>query len=84
MQKTHYNDLLISRKEELIDLQQESILAAQNERKKAIRDLVEDGIQKRTFSIKELIDKYNDALDSQKTCMTSKRKLQSRQKYRFS
>lgn len=60
-----YNTEIIARKEELIDLQRQSILAAQDE-KEAIRDLVREGIEKELSYLKDLIDNYNEALDSQK------------------
>lgn len=60
-----YNETLIERRKELLELQQESILAAEDE-KDAIRDLVEEGIELQLDSLKELIEKYENALDSQK------------------
>lgn len=59
------NQTLIDRKEELLELQQESITAAEKE-KQAIKDLVEQGIDKELDALKKLIDEYEDALDSQK------------------
>lgn len=59
------NTKLIERREELLDLQRESILAAEDE-KQAIKDLVKDGIEKELDALKDLIDKYTEALDSQK------------------
>lgn len=59
------NTKLIERRQELIDLQRESILAAEDE-KQAIKDLVKNGIEKELDSLQELIDKYTNALDSQK------------------
>lgn len=58
-----YNDDLIQRREELLELQQESILAAEDE-KQAIADLVEDGINIELDALKDLIDTYEDSLDS--------------------
>lgn len=60
-----YDQELIAKRQEYLDLQRESILAAQQE-KEAIRDLVEEGINLELDSLQELIDEYNDALDSQK------------------
>ena len=60
-----YNQDLINRRQELLKLQQESISAAEDE-KNAIKDLVQEGIEKELDSLQKLIDKYNDALDSQK------------------
>lgn len=60
------NTKLIERRNELLDLQRESILAAESE-KQAIKSLVEEGIKKELDSLKDLIDTYLDALDSQKS-----------------
>lgn len=60
-----YNVDLIKRREELLGLQQDSILAAEEE-KQAIIDMVEEGINLELESLQDLIDKYNEALDSQK------------------
>lgn len=60
-----YDQDLINRRYELIELQQESILAAESE-KQAIIDLVNEGIQAELDALKELIDAYNESLDSQK------------------
>lgn len=59
------NKDLIERRYDLLDLQQESIQAAEDE-KQAIKDLIKDGIEKELDSLQDLIDKYEDALDSQK------------------
>lgn len=60
-----YDQELIKRRQELLELQQESIMNAEEE-KEAIRDLVSDGIDKELDSLQSLIDKRNEALDSQK------------------
>ena len=60
-----YDTELLKRREELLELQRDSILAAEDE-KQAMIDLVEEGIQAELDSLKELIDTYNDALDSAK------------------
>lgn len=60
-----YNQDLVDRKQELLELQQESILAAEDE-KDAIVDMVKDGIELELDSLQDLIDKYTDALDAQK------------------
>lgn len=60
-----YNIDLLERREELLDLQRESILAAEQE-KQAIKDLIKNGIEAELDSLQDLIDKYNDALDAQK------------------
>lgn len=59
------NTLLIERREELLKLQQESILAAEAE-KQALISLVEEGINIEIESMRELVDSYIDALDSAK------------------
>ena len=63
--KDPYNQELIDRRKELLELQQESIIAAENE-KEAIKDLVEEGIDKQLESLQDLIDKQGEMLDSQK------------------
>lgn len=63
--KDPYNQDLINRRQELLELQQESILNAEQE-KDAIKDLVEQGIEKELDSLSDLIDKRNEALDSAK------------------
>lgn len=56
---------LINRKRELEDAQWACVSAAQKE-KKAMRDLVEDGIKYELDALKELIDEYKEALDKAK------------------
>ena len=60
-----YNQDLIDRKEELLGLQRDSILAAEDE-KQAMIDLVKEGIDAQCDAMKDLIDKYKEALDSAK------------------
>lgn len=60
-----YNTILIERRKELVEAQRESILAAQQE-KESIRDLVREGFDAQLSSLKNLIDEYNDAMDSAK------------------
>lgn len=60
-----YDTELEERYREMIALQQEYILAAEDE-KNAIRDMVEEGIQLELEALQEKIDKYNEALESQK------------------
>ena len=60
-----YDKALIARKQELIELQQESILSAEEE-KQAIISLVEEGISLELDALQSIIDKYEEALDSQK------------------
>lgn len=55
----------IKRRNELLELQQESILSAKSE-KEAIADLVSQGFEAQKNALKELIDEYTNALDVQK------------------
>ena len=56
---------VINRRRELVELQRESILAAESE-KDAIRDLVEEGINLELDALQERIDLHNKELDSMK------------------
>lgn len=62
MAQDPYNADLIKRKEELLKLQQDSILVAEDE-KQAMVDLVKEGIEKELAALKELVDAYTKALD---------------------
>ena len=66
---------LEERYREMISLQQEYILAAQDE-KEAIRDLVSNGIELELDALQELIDKHNEALDSQKDLYDYQKQVQ--------
>lgn len=77
--KDPYNQELVDRRKELLELQQESIMAAENE-KEAIKDLVEDGINKQLESLQDLIDKYSDMLDSQKDMYDYQQEISEKQK----
>lgn len=59
-----YNDDLINRKQELIKAQQDAINAANGE-KNAIKDLISEGFDAELSSLQGLIDKYEEALDSE-------------------
>lgn len=74
-----YNKDLIARKQELLGLQQESILAAKSE-KQAIADLVNEGIELELDSMKELIDKYTEALDNAKDLYEYQKKVNEQTK----
>ena len=74
-----HNQELIDRRRELLELQQESILAAEDE-KQAIKDLVEDGINAQLDSLQDLIDKYTDMLDSQKDMYDYQKLITEKQK----
>ena len=69
-----YNQELIKRRQELLELQQESILAAEGE-KQAIVDMVEEGINLELEALHELIDSYTEALASQKDLYDYQRKI---------
>lgn len=60
-----YNTNLIERRDTLLQLQRDSILAAEQE-KSAVASLVQEGFNKELDSLKELIDSYEEALDSAK------------------
>lgn len=63
--KDPYDQELISRRRELLELQRESILSAEDE-KNAIKDLVEEGINLELDALQERIDLHNEELDSMK------------------
>ena len=77
--KDPYNQTLVDRRKELLELQQESILAAEDE-KEAIKDLVEDGINKQLESLQDLINKYNDMMDAQKDMYDYQKEIAEKQK----
>ena len=63
--KDPYDTELIERRETLLGLQQQMIQSAEGE-KDAIKDLVSQGIRLEIESLKDLIDKYEESLDSAK------------------
>lgn len=65
---------LISERDELLKKQQEAIKNAQSE-KEAIKSLVEQGIKAELDALKELIDKYVNALESQKELYEYQKKI---------
>lgn len=69
-----YNTKLLERRNELLEKQRQSILAAEDE-KEAIRDLVEEGIQLEIDHMKELIEKYKSAIEAQKDLYDYQRKI---------
>lgn len=69
-----YNQTLIDRRNEVLGLQRESILAAEEE-KNAIVNMVEEGINLELDALQERIDKYNEALDSQKDLYEYQKKV---------
>ena len=72
--KDPYNTDLIERRQELLELQQKAILAAEDE-KQAMIDLVKDGIEAQLDSLKDLIDAYTDSLDSAKDLYDYQKKV---------
>jgi len=64
--KDPYNTDLITQREKLLKLQQDSIKAA-NDEKDAMVALVEEGIKAQLDALKELIDSYEDSLDAAKS-----------------
>ena len=69
-----YDTDLIARRETLLQLQQQSILAAEQE-KNAVKSLVEEGIQLELSSLRDLIDAYKDSLDSAKDLYEYQKKI---------
>lgn len=63
--KDPYDQELINRRRELVGLQREMILAAEDE-KNAMKSLVEDGIELELDALQEKINLYQESLDSQK------------------
>lgn len=72
--KDPYNTELIKRREELLGLQQDSILAAEDE-KQAIVALVEEGINLELQAMQDLIDAYTESLDSAKDLYEYEKKI---------
>ena len=72
--KDPYDQELINRRKEILELQREMILNAQQE-KEAIRDLVEEGINLELEALQELIDKKNEELESEKDLYEYQKKV---------
>lgn len=77
--KDPYNQTLINRRKELLKLQQDMIISA-NDEKQAIVSMVKDGIELELSSLKELIDKYNESLDKQKDLYEYQKKVKEQTK----
>lgn len=77
--KDPLNQDLINRRRELLELQQESITAAEGE-KEAIRDMVEEGIELELDALQERIDKYNEAIESQRDLYNYQKKVKEQTK----
>ena len=69
-----YDTELIKRREELLKLQRDSVLAIEQE-KKAVVELVEEGIRIELDALRELIDKYNESVDSAKELYDYQKKV---------
>jgi hypothetical protein len=65
---------LLRRRNELWELQRESILAAEQE-KNAMQSLVSEGIQLELDALRELCDQYKDNLDAQKNLYDYQKKI---------
>ena len=77
--KDPYDQELIDKRREYLELQRECILNAENE-KEAIKDLVSEGIDLELDSLGELIDKYQDALQSQKDLYDYQKRVEEQTK----
>lgn len=72
--KDPYDQELINRRNEVLELQRESILAAEDE-KEAICDMVEEGINLELDALQELIDKKNEELESERDLYEYQKKV---------
>ena len=72
--KDPYNQDLINRRQELVEAQRDSILAAEEE-KQAIVDMVEEGINLELDALQERIDKYNESIEAQKDLYDYQKKV---------
>ena len=70
---------LIARREEMLELQRSSIQAAEQE-KEAIKDLVEEGVNKHLDALQELIDKYKESLSDAKDLYEYQKSIASQTK----
>lgn len=68
------NTKLLERREELLDAQRDSILAAEDE-KQAIVDMVEEGINLELDALQSLINRYTESLDSAKDLYDYQKKI---------
>lgn len=79
LQSDPYNKDLIERRNELLELQQESILNAEEE-KEAMIDLVREGIELQIEAMQDLIDKKNEALDKEKELYDYQKSIEEKSK----
>lgn len=68
------NTKLLERREELLEAQRDSILAAEDE-KQAIVDMVREGIELELDALQDLIDRYTESLDSAKSLYDYQKKI---------
>ena len=66
---------VINRRQELVELQRESILAAEDE-KQAIKDLISEGYDKELDALQEKIDLYNESIESAKDLYDYQKNIQ--------
>lgn len=71
------NTTLIDKKQEYIEAQRESVLAAYDE-KNAIIDLIKDGYDKASDALSKLIDKRKDALEAEKDLHDYQKSIQEK------
>lgn len=74
LEENPYDTEVIARRETLLNLQRQSILAAESE-KEAMKDLVSQGIQAQLSAMKDLIDAYDKSLDSAKDLYDYQKKV---------
>jgi CTP-dependent riboflavin kinase len=70
---------VIEKRQEYVELQRESILAAEGE-KNAIKDLVEEGINLELDALQELIDKKNEELEAERDLYEYQKKVKEQTK----
>lgn len=74
LEENPYDTEVIARRETILNLQRQSILAAESE-KEAMKDLVSQGIQAQLSAMKDLIDAYDESLDSAKDLFDYQKKV---------
>lgn len=74
LEKDPYDTELIERREQLLQLQRQSILAAEGE-KEALKSLVQEGINIELNALKDLIEAYTDSLSSAKDLYEYQKKV---------
>lgn len=78
LSKDPYNQDLIERRQELLELQRDAISAAEDE-KDAIKDLISDGIEAQLDALQDLIDKYTDMIDREQEAYEYQKKVSEQQ-----